>query len=368
VDVYTITRAGQSIPLPITWLTNTTWRVTLPLTSGVNAVTLEARDQHGTLTGTDSINITSDTTNVAASAANIVISEIHYHPAEPSASEHAAGYDEADDFQFIELHNISNTAVELAGSALSGGASFNFTQSKVLPPGGVLVLARNPAAFLFRYQTAAGGLFSGRLSHGSDDVTLVSATSAVIKNLEYTDEDPWPVSADGEGYSLILRRPQTNPDPTLELNWSSSAAIGGSPGVVENVTFTSWLTGYPGLTPAGALDDPDRDQNLTIFEYALRSNPAQSSAGITPKAGVQSFTDGVVTGDYFVYRFRRHIGVTDVIWTPKYSPALTPWVPVDMVHVGSVNNGDGTETVSYRSVTPAVGKGFGTLQVTLETP
>jgi hypothetical protein len=364
-DVYTITRSGQPTPLAVQWTGSTTWRVTLPLTAGANAITLLAYDQHGTATGTDTITITSDTTNVAANAANLVISEIHYHPAEPSVSEHNAGYTDADDFQFIELHNISGTAVELAGCSFGQGLKHDFTASTILAPGGVLVLARNPAAFQFRYGFPAGTDFTGRLSHADETVTLLSAISLPIKSFRYEDQPPWPVSADGDGYSLILRRPVKNPDVTAPINWSSSAAIGGSPGVVESVTFAGWLAGYPGLGSSGPLEDPDHDGLSNAVEYGLRTNPLLSGTG-APFAAVEALAVDSISANYFVYRFRRHIGVTDAVWTPHFSATLNPWNPVDMIHVGSVNNGDGTETVTYRSTTPATGTGFSTLQITLE--
>jgi hypothetical protein len=122
-DVFTITRSGQPTPLAVTWTGSTTWRVTVPLIAGANVLALAAFDQNGTATGTDRITITSSTTNVPASAANIVISEVHYHPADPSTAEFNAGHTDADDFQFIELHNISATNVELAGSAFTQCAS-----------------------------------------------------------------------------------------------------------------------------------------------------------------------------------------------------------------------------------------------------
>lgn len=366
VDVHTITRTGQSIPLAVTWTGSTTWSVNLPLTAGVNAVTLQAHDQHGTLVGTDSINITSATTNVAASAAHIVISEIHYHPADPTPAEFAAGHEDADDFQFVELHNISAAAVELAGAAFNQGVTFHFTQSTVVPAGGTFVLARNAAAFQMRYGFAPAGVYGGRLSHDDETVTLVSATSDDIRSFRYEDNDPWPKSADGDGYSLILLRPKTGPDHTDAFHWSSSATIGGTPGTVENITFASWLASYPGLPLTGPLDDPDHDGLSNLVEFGLRSNPAIPSAGLTPLASREVLPVEGIDGDYFVFSFRRHIGATDVTFEPVASLDLLLPFDLELAHHGSVNNGDGTETVQFRGELSAGGKKFGRLKVVLE--
>src|SRR5690606_27432512 len=45
---------------------------------------------------------------VAASAANIVVSELHYNPLGPSPSEASAGFTSGNQFEFIELLNVSN--------------------------------------------------------------------------------------------------------------------------------------------------------------------------------------------------------------------------------------------------------------------
>ncbi|MDB6151716.1 MAG: hypothetical protein JWL90_169 [Chthoniobacteraceae bacterium] len=360
-DVYTISRGGQTAPLNVTWLTNTTWRVTIPLIAGINAITLLAADQHGTAAGSDTITVTSNTTNVAASALNTVVSEIHYHPADPTLAEQSAGFSEADDFQFIELHNISPAAVELAGSAFTQGLTFNFTASTIVPPGGILVLARNAAAFQSRSGFAAAGVFIGRFSHSGETVTLVSSASAPITSFTYSDTGPWPASADGRGYSLILRRPQTNPDPALPIHWSSSAVIGGSPGAVENETFSSWLSLSPALTLTAPLDDQDNDGLSNAFEYAFRTNPLLPTTGRSPVAAIEPFLINGIETSYFVFRFRRSIRGSDTDYFPSYSTNLAKWEP--LIHTGSVNNGDGTETVEYRAPSPATGNYFGRLLI-----
>jgi Lamin Tail Domain/Concanavalin A-like lectin/glucanases superfamily/CotH kinase protein len=367
-DVFTITRSGQPTPLAVTWTGSTTWRITVPLIAGANVLALAAFDPNGTASGTDSITITSSTTNVPAGPANTVISEVHYHPADPSTAEFNAGHTDADDFQFIELHNISATAVELAGSAFTQGLTFNFTTSTVLPPSGVLVLARNAAAFQMRHGFAPSGTFIGRLSHSNETLTLLSATSANIETFRYQDgnNNPWPASADGLGASLQLIRPRTNPDPTNPANWTSSAMLGGSPGTVEDMTYTAWLALYPALTLTAPLADPDNDGQNNALEYALRTNPLVSNIALTTGV-VQPLTVQSITANYFLFTYRRHIGATSATWTAEFSPDLITWQPTDFTLLGSLNNGDGTETLTVRSIAPVTAnRAFGRLRVTLD--
>jgi hypothetical protein len=56
--------------------------------------------------------------------------------------------------------------------------------------------------------------------------------------LRYRDTPPWPVEADGDGYSLVLVAPATAPDHELPENWRASVGFGGSPGASDTIPFT----------------------------------------------------------------------------------------------------------------------------------
>lgn len=63
--------------------------------------------------------------NGIAYVAPLVLSEVMYHPAEPTAAEQSAGY-VASDFEYIELYNRSSTAQTLANFSLGDGVGFTF--------------------------------------------------------------------------------------------------------------------------------------------------------------------------------------------------------------------------------------------------
>ena len=66
--------------------------------------------------------------------ATTVFNEVMYHPA-------AAG-----DTEWIELRNEMAVNMDLSGWKISGGVSFTFPNNTVIPAGGFLVVAANPAA------------------------------------------------------------------------------------------------------------------------------------------------------------------------------------------------------------------------------
>src|SRR5262245_13220975 len=80
----------------------------------------------------------------STSRAQILITEIMYHPVEEPAA-NADGtpvmdlYDDV--HEFIELHNSGTAAVSLAGWELTGGVNFVFPVGAVITPGAYIVVA-----------------------------------------------------------------------------------------------------------------------------------------------------------------------------------------------------------------------------------
>jgi hypothetical protein len=81
---------------------------------------------------------------VSISSAQIVISEIHYHPLEE-------GTVDGDEFEFIELTNVGDSTVSLTGYAFNTGITYTFPSKAELGPGEFLVLAYNAEYFEQRY-------------------------------------------------------------------------------------------------------------------------------------------------------------------------------------------------------------------------
>ena len=77
-------------------------------------------------------------------AADVVISEIMYHPYAASHQPEPLGE------EFIELHNRGDAAADLSGWKFTDGVSFEFPDV-ALAPGGYLVVPADPGAFHARY-------------------------------------------------------------------------------------------------------------------------------------------------------------------------------------------------------------------------
>jgi hypothetical protein len=169
-----------------------------------------------------------------AASTNLAITEINYHPYAPTAAEIAAGYSDAEMFEFVEIKNIGSTNVDISQISFTFGVTWNAgyasDQSYSLAPGDIVVIVSNPAAFAYRYGGGIPivGVYSGHLDNAGEKITLVNRLGQVISNIHYSDSGAWPGRADGNGSTLQIIDPAGDEnDPN---NWRSSVEYGGTPG------------------------------------------------------------------------------------------------------------------------------------------
>jgi hypothetical protein len=182
------------------------------------------------------------------------VSEINYNPADPTPAERAAGFTDNNDFEFIELINISDQTIDLQGAELTQvqtengeeGVAFRFADGAIhsLAPKQRVLVVENLEAFAARYgnNLPVAGQWSGRLSN-SDELITLSAFGSVIQQFRYRDD--WHRSTDGQGATLEII------DAALaDLNaWNQSAAWqpslleGGSPGLPGRIPGDANLDG-----------------------------------------------------------------------------------------------------------------------------
>ncbi|HYE30116.1 MAG TPA: lamin tail domain-containing protein [Methylomirabilota bacterium] len=163
----------------------------------------------------------------------LVITEIMYNPPDVPGEPGVDG----EEFEFVELKNTSNRELDLSGVHFSTGIDYTFANGTRLGPGQFIVLVSNPQAFTAKYPRArVSGAFTNNLANGGETLTLNHATGTVIARLAYSDDAPWPTSADGTGFSLTLINPNVAATPTSASAWRASSAVGGSPGADDPVS------------------------------------------------------------------------------------------------------------------------------------
>ena len=153
--------------------------------------------------------------NVFSLHDEIVINEIMFAPPSPPLSVAAVGS------QWIELYNKSAAEVDLSGWRLDGTVDFTFPANTLLPAGGYLVVAENPATLP---GVGALGPWSGSLSRDHDRIVLKDTAGNPADEAAYYSGGHWPEYADGGGSSLELRDPDA--DRTHPQSWAASDETG----------------------------------------------------------------------------------------------------------------------------------------------
>jgi len=184
-------------------------------------------------------------------AQQLLITEIMYNPPESGT----------DSLEYIELYNNTDSTVNLNGYRLEG---VNHTfDSILLESAGLLVIAKDTAAFRSVFRVTALEWNSGSLSNQGETIAVLDSTGNIIHEITYDHTSPWPGSADGEGNSLILC--DILMDTQQADNWSESGiatgdtiegfVVKGSPGILEKCIEVDQDIFAPELTSVSALSE-----------------------------------------------------------------------------------------------------------------
>jgi len=231
----------------------------------------------------------------------LLVTEIHYNP--PGSG---------DETEFLEITNAGQEAARLHGARFTDGVGHVFGET-TLAPGARLVLAANAEAFAAAYPAVPlAGVYSGRLANEGETLTLVSVSGEVLFSVTYGDSATpgWPAEPDGDGPSLVLKSPFTDPDEqgSDPSRWRRSAAIGGHPGGLDSTLFTA-------ADPAA---DQDGDGWSALMEYALGTDDTRADS--RPALVTEISPEG---------RLRLHAtrnpAADDIVFKGEHSSSLAGW-------------------------------------------
>jgi hypothetical protein len=168
-----------------------------------------------------------DATFIEATPIPLRITEIMFNPYVDETSTNAS-----EDFEYIEIRNISSAPLSLSGVKFTKGITFNFSDVS-LAGGQHALIVRNLSAFQSRHGTGLNvlGQYTGSLSDDGENVRLVGPLGERIHDFEYRD---WFQLTDGLGFSLVIR----NESGDLRLwnereGWRVGGILNGSPGVID---------------------------------------------------------------------------------------------------------------------------------------
>jgi len=292
---------------------------------------------------------------VPADATNLVISELHYHPAEPATPKEIAVSSDRDNYEFVELLNIGPRSIDLSDVYFSDGIVFNFPPNTILGAGARAIVVRNEAAFIARYgelpDSVVIGQYSGRLSNDGERVILTSSSTGDLHDFTYNDQPPWPTLPDGEGHSLVLVEPASGPDHTKPTSWLPHAKIGGAPGNDDSTIVTGrYLAWKDANGISNDEGDDDGDLIMNFAEYAMGTRPRSPDSGVLPRPMTVRFG----AKNFLAITFQKSLLATDVTFEIQTSTDLANWITSDaFTMVSEIPDGDGeTAAVIWRSIDP----------------
>ncbi len=154
----------------------------------------------------------------------LMITELMYNPP-------AFGNIDGDDLEFIELKNVGSQELDLSGIRFTNGIAYTFPNGTRLAPGAFYLLVQNTTNFAMKYPgVRIDGVFTNNLANSGEALALIHAAGAPIQQFSYDDQAPWPITADGGGFSLVPIAFNTSLDFNLPTSWRASSQVGGSPG------------------------------------------------------------------------------------------------------------------------------------------
>jgi len=306
---------------------------------------------------------TSAGANAAPLIGPVVISEIHYHPADTNA------------FEFVELHNTAVTNVPLYDGdyptntwRLEGAIELIVPTGLVMTAGEYLLVApTNAAAFTNTYAVPAGtrilGPYGGKLDNAGETLYLNrpgapdAATGEIpwipVEWVAYDDETPWPVSPDGGAASLerVDLLAYANDSVSWVASWGAPTpgAASACSDLDGDGMPDAWEIAHFGGTNAvngGADDDFDGDGASNGDEWTAGTTPTNADSVFAIRGAEPAGSDWMLKWSSASSRYYRIWRGTDL--AQPLSDAVAgplPATPPENVHtVGQ----DTTPAAFYR--------------------
>ena len=131
-----------------------------------------------------------------------------------------------------------------------------------------------------------------------------------------------------------------NPDHSDPSNWTASSNIGGSPGQADGEGFN----GNPEV-------DQDGDGLNAFLEYAFGTNDSDSKSRVLPSIRLNDLNINNESAQYLVFEFQKNTNAGGISYQIQVSGDLNTWSEAsgEFTILSSQDNGDGTESVIYRS-------------------
>ncbi|WP_179320028.1 choice-of-anchor I family protein [Winogradskyella helgolandensis] len=167
------------------------------LTEGL-AYNVSINNLEDAFTNTQTTAYVSDDFYYNSLSSGLIITEIMYN----------APSDNSNALEFLEIYNNSTTSIDLGGITVNDEGNFFFIFPEMtLASEGIVLLATDKASADAFYGVTFLDMpqaISNALGNGGELLEIKNSEGTVISQVEYSDDAPWPTTADGDGPSLEL--------------------------------------------------------------------------------------------------------------------------------------------------------------------
>ena len=215
-------------------------------------------------------------------------------PASPKLTLSEINYNSASEFpvdDWIELHNYGTFTMDVSGWKLNDEEDrhqFVFPSGSVIKPGGYLVVPEDSIKFktYFPDVTNRTGQMEFSLNNSGDQIRLFDYLGNQYLSFYFSDQNPWPLKADGQGYTCELL--STSGVLGDGANWFSGC-YGGSPGKGYSTMLSAPVTingnrqyCIGGNTELSLLDLPVYSYQWLMNDNILAGDTMHSIVTFTP--------------------------------------------------------------------------------------
>ena len=159
----------------------------------------------------------------------LVISKIHYHPQDWWSID-------GDHLEFVEITNNGDAEVDLTGVYFRElGLTYQFPDNSHIAGHNAIWLCSDSLLFSEYYQVTPFGQYMRKLDNKSENLVLADAWGNIIDQVHYSDSEPWPTEADGNGPFLQLK--DLDSDNSLAESWTIGDDLTGVKEIVDSQNF-----------------------------------------------------------------------------------------------------------------------------------
>lgn len=157
----------------------------------------------------------------------LVISRIHYHPADVDSIING------NQLEFIQINNNGDEDIDLSGIYLRElGITYQFPNGSHIAARDSLVLCSDSLTYIQYYNNIPFGEYQRKLSNKSEKIVIADAWGNVIDEVHYADSEPWPTEPDGNGPYLQLI--DLDLDNSMAENWTYRYCFDAVDDILEN--------------------------------------------------------------------------------------------------------------------------------------